>query len=37
VEIKRNVPNPPDICSTGSAVITETDISKKSNEEIKVE
>ncbi|KAB2826257.1 MAG: hypothetical protein F9K51_07100, partial [Candidatus Dadabacteria bacterium] len=23
VEIKRNVPNPPDICSTGSAVITE--------------
>lgn len=37
VEIKRNVSNPPDICSTGSAVITETDISKKSNEEIKVE
>jgi len=37
VEIKRNVPEPPDICSTGSAVITETDISKKSNGEIKVE
>lgn len=37
VEIKRNVPEPPDICSTGSAVITETEIKDKPSEEIKVE
>jgi len=36
VEIKRNVPSPPDICSTGNARITETDINKKTSEEIKV-
>lgn len=39
VEIKRSVPEPPGICSTGSAVITETSIQDKSrtDEEIKVE
>lgn len=37
VEIKRNVPEPPDICSTGSAVIAETEIKDKPSEEIKVE
>lgn len=40
VEIKRNVSEPPDICSTGSAVITETPISGKDKQpggEIKVE
>lgn len=37
VEIKRNVPGPPDICSTGSAVITKTEIKDKPSEEIKVE
>lgn len=39
VEIKRNVPEPPDVCSTGSAVITETsaDGKDKPDGEIKVE
>jgi len=37
VEIKRNVPPPPDICSTGNALITETGIKDRPNEEIKVE
>jgi len=37
VELKRNVSEPPDICSTGSAVITETEIKDKPSEEIKVE
>jgi hypothetical protein len=37
VEVKRNVPEPADICGTGSAVITETDIQDKPGGEIKVE
>ena len=38
VELKRNVPAPPDICSVGNAVITESVIRDKEgeNEEIKV-
>ena len=37
VEVKRNVPEPEGICGTGAAVITETDIKEKTDEEIKVE
>lgn len=37
VEVKRNVPEPADICGTGTAVISETDLKEKTEEEIKVE
>lgn len=37
VEVKRNVPEPEGICGTGAAVITETDLKEKTDEEIKVE
>ena len=37
VEIKRNAQEPAGICGTGSAVITEKDMNKGTNEEIKVE
>ncbi len=37
VEVKRNAPEPEGICETGSAVITETEIKDRTDEEIKVE
>ena len=37
VEVKRNVPEPEGICGTGAAVITETDLKEKTDEEIKVQ
>lgn len=37
VEVKRNVPEPEGICGTGSAVITETNLKEKTDEEIKVQ
>ena len=37
VEVKRNAQEPAGICGTGSAVITEKDMNKETNEEIKVE
>ena len=37
VEVKRNVPEPDGICGTGNAVITETEIKDRTDEEIKVE
>ncbi|MEW6143874.1 MAG: hypothetical protein AB1598_02535 [Thermodesulfobacteriota bacterium] len=37
VDVKRNVPEPADICGTGGAVITETAIQEKPGGEIKVE
>jgi hypothetical protein len=37
VEVKRDVPEPDGICGTGGAVITETNLKEKTDEEIKVQ
>ncbi len=37
IEVKRNIPEPADICGTGGAVITETDIPEEKSGDIKVE